>query len=72
MNWHAILFIMNTTSAVEFCLAVSLFVVILGSKSANATTDDINTKIETNNKVTAAWKRCQPYQHLTSGKDLIT
>jgi len=48
------LFIIKTTSAVEFCLAVSLFVVILGSKSAKATIDEIKTNIDTNNKVTAA------------------
>jgi hypothetical protein len=29
-------------------------VVILGSNKANATTDEINTKIETKSKVTAA------------------
>lgn len=72
MNWHTILFIIKTTSAVEFCLAVSLFVVILGSKSAKATIDEIKTNIDTNNKVTAAWNKCQPYQHITSGNDIIT
>jgi hypothetical protein len=45
---------MKTTYAVEFCLAVNLFVVILGSNSANATTDEINTNKETNSKVMAA------------------
>lgn len=63
---------MKTTSAVEFCLAVSLFVVILGSKSANATIDEINTKIDTNKSVTAAWNKCQPSQHFTYGKLIIT
>ncbi len=46
--------------------------VILGSNNANATTDEINTNIDTNNNVTAAWNKCQPYQHITYGNDCIT
>eukprot|EP00919_Chromeraceae_sp_WS-2016_P048165 GHVR01114122.1.p1 GENE.GHVR01114122.1~~GHVR01114122.1.p1 ORF type:complete len:106 (-),score=1.74 GHVR01114122.1:2018-2335(-) len=72
VNWHTILFIINTTSAVEFCLAVNLLVVILGSNRAKATIDDMNTNIEENSNVIAEWKRCQLCQHLISGKLIIT
>ena len=47
-----ILLMINTTYPVEFCLAVSLFDVILGSKRANVTIHEIKTKNDENKRVT--------------------
>lgn len=63
---------MNTTYALEFCLAVNLSVVIRGQKRARATIVDMNTKIEVKSKVIAAWNRCQPSQQLMFGKLVMT
>ena len=62
---------MNTTYPVEFCLAANLFVVILGSNNAKATTEEMKTNIEENKRVTAAWNKCHPCQHMISGKLII-
>lgn len=71
-NKRIILLRMNTTSPLEFCRAVSLPTVILGQNKANATTEEMITKMATNRRVTVAWKRCHPAQHCTVGKLVIT
>ena len=50
-SWQIILFIMNTTYPVEFCLAVSRFDVILGSNSAKVTIQEMKTKTDEKNRV---------------------
>jgi hypothetical protein len=71
-NWHIILLRIKITYPVEFCLAVSRFVVILGSKIVKATIEEINTKIDVKNNVMTAWNMCHPSQQIMSGKLSIT
>lgn len=52
MNWHTILFNIKMTSPVEFCRAVNLFVVILGSKRVIITIHEIKTNITEKMSVT--------------------
>jgi hypothetical protein len=42
----------KTTYALEFCLAVSFYDVILGSNKARATMEEMITKITTKSRVT--------------------
>lgn len=72
MNWHIILFIMKTTYPVEFCLAVRLFVVILGSNIVKATMHETNTNKNEKINVTIVWNKCHFSQQITSGKDWST
>jgi len=62
---------MKTTYPLEFCRDVNFLVVILGSNKAIATIEEIITKRVTKMRVIEVWNRCQPCQHVTSGKLVI-